>query len=417
MWLPLALIVLFCMLQIVNCEEDYYKFLGATREASIKEIKRAYRQLSKRYHPDKNPGDDEAKKKFAKVAEVYEALSDQELRKIYDDYGHEGLKKRKQGGGRDGFQDPMDLFSRFFGGGGPFGHQQGQRRGPDMEVRIGVALKDFYNGQITEFKLEKQQICDECDGSGSADGKVDTCHACGGHGVQIKKHQLAPGIFQQIQVTCNVCRGRGKSIKNKCPVCQGQRVVRKVNTFPLIVEKGAPNGKVIHYENDADESPDYESGDLHVTLVEKEPKLEQDNELKVDGTFFRRKGDSLYWKEVLSLREAWLGSWSRNITHLDGHVVTLGRPRGIVVQPGQVEHIPGEGMPKWHEHGDSIYHSTDYGDLVVEYIVVLPDQMAKGMEKDFWALWEKWRSKNGVDLQKDSGRPLENVVSKSKDEL
>ncbi|KHJ31437.1 putative chaperone j-domain-containing protein [Erysiphe necator] len=417
MWLPLALIVLLCFLQIVTCEEDYYKLLGVTRDASIKEIKRAYRQLSKKYHPDKNPGDNEAKKKFAKVAEVYEALSDQEMRRIYDDYGHEGVKKQSQGGGRGGYQDPMDLFSRFFGGRGPLGNQQGQRRGPDLEVRIGVALKDFYNGHITEFKIEKQQICDECDGSGSADGKVDICQACGGHGIQIKKHQLAPGIYQQIQVSCDVCRGRGKSIKNKCPVCNGNKVVRKVNTFPLIIEKGAPNGKVIHYENDADESPDYESGDLRVTLFEKEPSLEEDNELKVDGTFFRRKGDNLYWKEVLSLREAWLGSWTRNITHLDGHVVALGRPRGVVVQPGQVEHVTGQGMPKWHENGDSVYHSTDYGDLIVEYTVILPDQMIKGMEKDFWALWEKWRSKNGVDLQKDSGRPEGNVVSEIKDEL
>jgi DnaJ-related protein SCJ1 len=185
----------------------------------------------------------------------------------------------------------------------------------------------------------------------------------------------------------------------------------------LNIEKGAPKGMRIKYENDADESPDYVAGDLHVTLVEKEANLDEDNELRVDGTFFRRKGDDLYWKEVLSLREAWLGSWTRNLTHLDGHIVSLSRTRGQVIQPGQVERVVGEGMPKWHEDGDSVYHKTEYGDLLVEYTVVLPDQMEKGMEKDFWALWEKWRKKNGVDLMKDSGRPEGAVGNDAKDEL
>jgi DnaJ-related protein SCJ1 len=285
-----------------------------------------------------------------------------------------------------------------------------------MEVRVAIPLKDFYNGHKTEFQLEKQQICDECDGTGSSDGIVDTCTACNGHGVTIRKHQLAPGIFQQMQVQCDKCGGRGKEIKHKCPVCSGSRVVRKVNTFALDVERGAPKGHKIIYENDADESPDYVAGDLRVTLVEKEPKLDDDNELKVDGTFFRRRENNLIWKEALSLREAWMGGWTRNITHLDGHVVRLGKERGQTIQPFQVETVKGEGMPIWSEHGDSVYHDTQFGDLLVEYTVILPDKMEKGMEKDFWALWEKWRKKNGVDLQKDSGRPATPETGR-KDEL
>ncbi|KAH6674244.1 DnaJ protein-like protein [Halenospora varia] len=418
MWLPSFLLVLLCILQLAICAEDFYKLLGIDKHASERDIKRAYRTLSKKYHPDKNPGNDEAKQKFVEVAEAYEALSDPESRKIYDQYGHEGLKQRQQGGGGGGHHDPFDLFSRFFGGGGHFGHQAGQRRGPDMEVRVGVPLRDFYNGHTTEFQLEKQQICDECEGSGSADGQVDTCNSCGGHGVKIQKHMLAPGIFQQVQVTCDQCGGQGKTIKHKCPICSGSRVVRKVNTFQLVIERGAPKGQRIKYENDADESPDYVAGDLHVTLVEKDPSLVEDNELKVDGTFFRRKDDNLYWNEVLSLREAWMGGWTRNLTHMDSHVVELSRKRGETIQPGQIERVVGEGMPKWHEDGDSVYHKTEFGDLLVEYTVILPDQMEKGMEKDFWALWEKWRKKNGVDLQKDSGRPEGPVKQPAaKDEL
>ena len=100
-----------------------------------------------------------------------------------------------------------------------------------------------------------------------------------------------------------------------------------------------------------------------------------------------------------------MGDWTRNLTHLDGHIVQVGRKRGQVVQPGFVETVPGEGMPKWHEDGDSVYHKTEFGNLYVEYLVILPDQMEKGMEKDLWAVFQKWRGKNGVDLHKDSGRP------------
>ncbi|KIN06387.1 hypothetical protein OIDMADRAFT_190535 [Oidiodendron maius Zn] len=417
MLLPSALLIFLCLLQLAACAEDFYKLLGIDKQASDREIKRAYRTLSKKYHPDKNPNDSTAQQKFVEIAEAYEALSDSESRKIYDRYGYEGLKQRQQGGGGGQHHDPFDLFSRFFGGGGHFGHQPGQRRGPDMEVRIGVPLKDFYNGHSTEFQLEKQQICEDCEGSGSADGQVDTCSACGGHGIQVKKHMLAPGIFQQVQVQCETCGGQGKTIKHKCPVCNGSRVVRKTNTFPLVIEKGAPKGQKINYENDGDESPDWVAGDIHVTLVEKTPDLEEDNEMKVDGTFFRRKGNELYWKELLSLREAWMGDWTRNLTHLDGHIVQLSRKRGEIVQPGQVERITGEGMPKWHEDGDSVYHKTEFGDLIVEYMIVLPDQMEKGMEKDFWDLWEKWRKKKGVNLHKDSGRPEKPVIPEGKDEL
>ncbi|KAK8050503.1 DnaJ domain-containing protein [Apiospora phragmitis] len=396
-----AWLLLLAFLQLALCAEDYYKVLGINKQASDKQIKSAYRQLSKKYHPDKNPGDDTAHEKFVEVSEAYEALIDADSRKIYDQYGHEGLKQRQQGGGHH--HDPFDLFSRFFGGGGHY--QRGQPRGHSVEVKIGVSLRDFYNGRDTEFQWDKQQICEECDGSGSRDGVVDVCQHCGGHGIRIIKHQLAPGMFQQIQTQCDACGGRGKTIKHKCPVCNGNRVLRKPTTVAIKIERGAARDSKIVYENEADASPDYVAGDLVVTLTEKEPDLELDNPEHVDGVFFRRRGNDLFWREVLSLREAWMGDWTRNITHLDGHIVRLGRKRGQVVQPGQVDTVEGEGMPLWHEDGDSVYHETQFGKLYVEYTVVLPDQLESGVEKDFWATWEKWRGKIGVDLHKDSGRP------------
>lgn len=358
---------------------------------------------------DISRGDETAQKKFVDIAEAYEVLSTPSTRKIYDQYGHEGLEQHRQGGsaGRAP-HDPFDLFSRFFGGGGHFGHAGGHRKGPDMEVRLGVPLRYFYTGKDVEFNIEKQLICERCDGSGSADGKVDTCDKCGGRGVVIQKHMLAPGMFQQVQMHCDKCGGKGQTIKKPCPVCHGHRVVKKQVPMSAAIEPGMDKGTRLVFENEADESPDWVAGDLVVILGEKEPELGADDEERTDGTFFRRKGKDLFWKEVLSLREAWMGDWTRNITHLDGHVVRLGRKRGEVVQPLSVETVKGEGMPVYHdghlhEHrGDE----EDFGSLYVEYTVVLPDQMESGMEKEFWALWEKWRKKNGVDLAKDSGRPI-----------
>ena len=283
-----------------------------------------------------------------------------------------------------------------------------------MEVRISIPLKDFYNGAEHEFTLSKQHVCDECEGSGSADGKVQTCSECGGRGAVVRKHMLAPGIFQQVQMGCDKCGGQGKTIKTPCKVCGGTRVVRRDDIHTLTVEKGMAKGARVTYENEADESPDWVAGDLIVTIFEKGAELDMgvNDDERVDGTFFRRKGRDLYWKEVLSLREAWLGDWTRNLTHLDGHTVQLRRKRGEVVQPGLVESVKGEGMPVWFGEHDHV-EVGEFGNLLVEYVVVLPDQMESGMEKEFWGVWEKWRKKRGVDLGKDLGR----VQAKIKDEL
>jgi DnaJ-related protein SCJ1 len=286
-----------------------------------------------------------------------------------------------------------------------------------MEVRAALPLRDFYTGREINFLVEKQQICDSCEGTGSKDHEVHTCDRCSGRGMVIQKHMLAPGMFQQVQMACDACGGKGKKIKNPCPVCAGNRVVRKEIETSATIEPGMDKGTRLVFENEADESPDWIAGDLIVILDEKEPEMGVSEEERTDGTFFRRKGRDLFWKETLSLREAWMGGWTRDVTHLDGHVVRLGRGRGQVVQPLAVETVAGEGMPFYsdgHLH-DQNEGSDEPGNLYVEYTVVLPDQMESGMEKDFHSLWEKWRKKVGVDLAKDSGRPA--YSPEGKDEL
>ncbi|KAJ9615231.1 DnaJ- protein scj1 [Cladophialophora chaetospira] len=409
------LLPLFALFVCSLAAEDFYKILGLDKKCSERDLKTAYRKLSKKYHPDKATGDEQ---KFLEVTEAYEVLSDTQTRKIYDHYGHEGLENHKRGGGGGGHaHDPFDLFSRFFGGSGHFGQRSGVRRGPDLEVRLQIPLRDFYNGRETEFTIEKQQICEECEGTGSADGQVETCDKCRGQGIILQRHQLAPGIFQQVQGHCDKCGGQGKIIKHKCKVCGGSKVVRGPTTLTATVEKGVPKNHRLIFESEADEHPDHVAGNLYVYVTELDPTISENEQERTDGTFFRRKDDDLYWKEVLSLREAWMGEWTRNITHLDGHVVQLSRKRGEVVQAGQTDTIKGEGMPVFHE-GHVHEHDLDaaeFGNLYVQYSVILPDEMETGMEKEFWALWEKWRKKKGVDLLKDSGRPLADVPKK--DEL
>ncbi|KAI5306585.1 DnaJ- protein scj1 [Ascosphaera pollenicola] len=400
-------LVLLLLIPLSICAEDYYKILGIDRSASERDIKKAYRTLSKKYHPDKNPGDDTAQQKFVEVSEAYDVLSTKNTRQIYDKYGHEGLERHKQGGGGGAAQhDPFDIFSRFFGHGRQHAFHD-QRRGQDMEMKLYIPLRDFYNGADHELQVEKQVVCEECDGTGSAHRKTDTCDQCGGSGFMIRKQMFAPGIYQQLQTPCNQCGGRGQVIKTPCKVCNGHRVVKKQVPLYVNVEPGMAEGTRLVFENEADESPDWVAGDLIVHLMQEEPERAAEAEHKTDGTFLRRKGKDLFWKEVLSLREAWMGDWTRNITHLDGHIVKLGRKRGQVVQPVTVETIKGQGMPIYHEghmhdHG---HDAEEFGSLFVEYNIVLPDQMSSGMEKDFWALWQKWRKEKGVDLATEVDRP------------
>lgn len=285
------------------------------------------------------------------------------------------------------------------------------RRGKDMEMNLYLPLRDFYTGRTVEFSIEKQSICESCEGSGSEDGVVDTCGQCGGGGFIVRKHVLAPGMIQQVQMPCDRCGGRGQSIRHVCKVCGGARVVRGEVTLTGEIVPGMGTGSKLVFENEGNESPDWIAGDVVVHLAEEEPRRAEDEKQRTDGTFFRRKGKDLFWKEVLGLREAWMGDWTRNITHLDGHVIRIGRERGHVVQPLSVEKIPGKGMPIYHPLQEKPEENV-FGDLYVEYVVVLPDKMASGMEKDFWAMWEKWRRQVGVNLGKELGPDR-----KKKDEL
>ncbi|KAF8340261.1 DnaJ-domain-containing protein [Cantharellus anzutake] len=344
---PTALFV-FTLFALAACA-DLYKTLGVSRSASDSDIKTAYKKLSKKYHPDKKGGDEA---KFVEVARAYEVLSDPEKRSIYDRHGEEGLKQHENGGG--GFQNPFDMFQSFFGGGRP---RDEVRRGPTSVSEFEVPLAAMYTGQNIDFMINKKILCDHCRGSGAAsDSHIKPCKGCEGRGVKITRQQVFPGMFAQSQTTCDECGGRGKVVTKTCPHCQGAKVLQHTQHYTLEIEKGISEGYEVIFEGEGDESPDWEAGDVVLRVRSK----------REEGGF-RRKETSLYWRETIGVDEALLG-FERNLTHLDGHTVHIQRTG--VTQPGYVQQIEGEGMPVFDQEGM-------FGDLFIEYNVVLPSTISK----------------------------------------
>ncbi|KAI0367784.1 DnaJ-domain-containing protein [Pilatotrama ljubarskyi] len=347
---PAFLLLFLLLAALLVHAADLYKVLELSKSASEQDIRKAYKKLSRKYHPDKNK-DPGAEEKFVEIAHAYEVLSDPNKRQIYDRYGEEGLKAHE--GGQQHYANPFDMFQNFFGGGGHHGQQV--RRGPTSVSEFEVSLADIYTGASIDFMVKKRILCDHCRGTGAASSDdIHTCTACNGQGIRIIRQQIMPGMFTQSQVTCNECGGRGKVIGRKCPHCGGNKVMDHTQHYTLEIPKGAPEGHEVVFEGEADESPDWEPGDIVLRIRSKKER---------GG--WRRKESGLYWKETIGIEEALFG-FERNLTHLDGHIVPL--KRHSVTQPGYVQVIKGEGMP--------VYGASEYGDLYVEYNVVLPTEIS-----------------------------------------
>ncbi|KAF9237672.1 hypothetical protein BU15DRAFT_75870 [Melanogaster broomeanus] len=369
--LSCILVVLF--LAVIVSAADLYKTLEVSKHASEQDIRKAYKRLSRKYHPDKNK-DPGAEDKFVEIAHAYEVLSDSTKRQIYDRHGEEGLRAHE--GGQQQHANPFDMFSSFFGGGFGGGQQQA-RRGPTVMMEFEISLANMYTGASIDFSLKKHVLCDHCRGSGAAsDGDIHTCRGCGGSGLKISKQQIFPGMFAQTQTTCNDCGGRGTVIVKKCPHCSGQKVIEHTQYYTLDIEPGMPEGHDVIFDGEGDESPDWEPGDVILRVRSK----------KEEGSW-RRKESTLYWRETIGIDEALLG-FQRNITHLDGHVIEVDR-RGVT-QPGYVQTIEGEGMP--------IFGQSGYGNLYVEYNVVLPVELSSDMRRK---LGDVFHGSQAGDRQRD----------------
>ncbi|KAJ1890068.1 DnaJ- protein scj1 [Kickxella alabastrina] len=362
-----AAIVALCILTLciglvgAAAGKDYYKILGVSRDASQQEIKRQYKTLSRKHHPDKNPGDETAHERFIELAQAYEVLSDDEKREIYNRYGEEGLKNQGGPGGAGGFHDPFDIFAQFFGSNVRFGQRGGgtraKPRGPDVHIRVPVSLLELYTGTEVEVDTSKQAICPHCDGSGAASpDDIETCSVCSGSGVRIVKQILGPGIVQQMQTTCDSCKGKGKKVSKPCPHCKGTRVHRESDLLAIRVEPGMADGEQVMFEGEADQHPDHEPGSLVFHLQQ-----------QAHATF-TREGDDLHAELTITLLDALVG-FTHTIIHVDDKT-NIELKRSAVTPPGFVHKLVGRGMPRRQRSAGA--GSGKFGDMHVTYWIQFP---------------------------------------------
>jgi len=198
-------------------------------------------------HPDKNPDNDP--EQFKQLSQAYEVLSDEKKRTLYDQVGEQGMKEGAGAGGGLHGSDPFDIFNMFFGGGGgPFGGGGGGRqeqRGKNLVHQLAVSLEELYNGAVRKLALQKNVICDKCEGRGGKKGAVSTCTTCKGSGFVVRINQIAPGMVQQIRSHCSDCEGQGEKInaKDKCKTCDGKKINRERKIIEVHIDKGMEDGK------------------------------------------------------------------------------------------------------------------------------------------------------------------------------
>ncbi|XP_020905796.1 dnaJ homolog subfamily A member 1 [Exaiptasia diaphana] len=330
-------------------ETKLYDILGVNPEASASEIKKSYRKLALKYHPDKNPTEGE---KFKQISMAYEVLSDEKKREIYDQGGEEALKGGGDGGG---FHSPMDIFDMFFGTGRS--RRQGEQRGKDMVHQLKVSLEDMYNGATRQLALQKNVICSKCEGRGGKKGAVDSCQTCHGSGMYVRLNRIAPGMVQQIQTVCRDCGGQGERIseKDRCKTCQGKKVVRERKILEVHIDRGMRDGQRITFHGEGDQEPNVKPGDIIIVLDESPHSI------------FKRDGMDLYMTMEIELVEALCG-FKRTIKTLDKdtHYLVIKTEPGEVIQPGDVKCIMNAGMP-------SPRRQFDKGSLIIKFDIKFPE--------------------------------------------
>ena len=340
-------------------QRDFYEVLGVERRATSAQITDAYRKLAIRFHPDKNPGNDEAAARFKEAARAFEVLSDEELRGRYDRFGHAGL----QGGRQHEFNDISDVFEAFgdLFGGGIFGDAFGgrkraarPRKGRDVFCQVSLTLQDAARGTTRTVTFSRHEACGECDGSGARKGtKPQSCEYCGGQGQVIQ----AAGVFR-LQTTCPSCRGAGSTIRDRCPACGGEgvteeRVERRV-TIPAGVDSDVRVRLAGEGEPGGNGGP---PGDCYCVIeIETHP-------------FLTREGRDLHCEVPITISQAALGA-TVNVPTLDGPK-PLQVPRGT--QSSDVIRVRGLGMPEVRGRG--------IGDLHVHLAVEVPRTLSPRAEE------------------------------------
>ncbi|MBS0186855.1 MAG: molecular chaperone DnaJ [Planctomycetes bacterium] len=348
---------------------DYYEILSVERTADGEEIKRSYRRLALKYHPDRNPGDAEAEIKFKEAAAAYEVLSDPEKRKLYDQYGHEGLRQSRGPAAHDfsrmNVEDIFSMFNDIFGGGGGggFGGQRrGVARGYDLETEVELTFEEVSTGVEREVHFTRLDVCETCTGTGAKKGSSPIkCPTCAGQG---KVQQTGFGGMFRMVTACPACRGRGQIIKDFCEACKGKGRMPRKRTISVKIPAGVMDGQAVRVGGEGEPPPPEISpggegirGDLHVAIRVAHHEL------------FEREEDNLLLNLPVSFAQATLGAEIEVPTI--GGKAALTIPRGT--QPGETFSVKGKGLPN--------LRSGRPGDLVVTVIIEVPRKLTKAQEK------------------------------------
>lgn len=342
---------------------DYYEVLGVQKTATQDEIKKAYRTLAKKYHPDvSTEPKDVAEAKFKEISEAYEILSDPEKRKLYDQYGHEGVKNSFGQGGfdwsdftrADDISDIFgDLFGGIFGGGRRSRSRNSPQQGDSLRYDLEVDLVDVLNGKKVNLDIPHTVQCTACNGTGGKDGKVSTCKTCGGQG-QVQKVVRGPFGNMVTVSDCPDCRGRGMSFSERCPVCKGAGTVTEDAKISLSIPKGVEEGMRLKVSGKGNAGINGgPAGDLYVFMHVKE-----DRNFERDGSNLWARVPTTYSKLVLGGEET--------VKTIDGETVALKIPAGTDV--GAVLRIPGKGLPR--------VNSSSRGDMFVRVSLNVPKRVS-----------------------------------------
>src|SRR6266568_6194480 len=343
----------------MTTKRDYYEILGVGRNASGEEIKRAYRKLAVKFHPDKNPDDAHAEEKFKELGEAYDVLMDEEKRAAYDRYGHAAFAQG-MGGRGGGFHDPFDIFREVFGGGAGGGifetffggggsrDREGRQRGSDLRYDMQITLEEAAFGVEKEIEVRKLDACDKCKGTGAESGsRAVTCPSCHGRGQVISSR----GFFQVSQ-TCPRCRGVGEIIEKPCRVCGGEGRIEKTSSIKLKVPAGIADASRLRSSRNGEAGiRGGAQGDLYVVIHVKEHPI------------FQRDEDNLYCEVPIPFSVAALGG-EIPVPTLDGKA-SLKVPAGM--QSGQIFKLHGKGISNVNRHGR--------GDLVAHLLVEVPTRL------------------------------------------
>jgi molecular chaperone DnaJ len=348
-------------------KRDYYEILGVSKNASDEDIKKAYRKLAIKFHPDKNPDDKAAEDKFKEAAEAYEVLSNAEKRQRYNQFGHAGVGGSANGGGFGGM-NMDDIFSQFgdifggafggFSGGGGGGRGRRVNRGTNLRVKVKLNLKDIANGVEKKIKVNKHVSCKTCQGSGAKNGNYDTCRSCNGSGVITRVQQTILGAMQT-QSTCSSCNGEGRIIRDKCNICHGDGVVREEEVISINIPAGVAEGMQLSMQGKGNAAPRGGiNGDLLIVVEEEEhPEL-------------KREGNHVLYSLNISFPDAALGT-QVEIPTIDARAKIKIEPG---TQSGKVLRLKGKGLPDVNSYGR--------GDQLIEISIYTPTHLSVDEKKE-----------------------------------